>query len=159
MLQQGFIILWILLGMEVSAQTIYKCLGANGGVTLSDDPCPLGMRSEILRAPAPTVNQLQIAPKVVPNTKVPVLTEKYSPRVPPRVVTPPPAPDDGLGDGYGILSKEYRAAKKSPHRDLYPKRDGLGDGYGIFSQEYRQLHQSPDPADKPHHPYLHRKRD
>lgn len=139
MLRFFFIILLILLSINTNADMVYKCFSADGKVTLSDDSCPSGMRSEILNI-TPNVNQMKVLPNPPTFSKIP----EKSTTLPVIVVPvapikrfPKQPPDDGLGDGYGVLSREYRANKSGkPHWG-----DGLGDGHGVFSKEYRKHQQ------------------
>jgi hypothetical protein len=143
MLRFFLIILLILLSINSNADVVYKCFSADGKVTLSDETCPSGMRSEALNI-APNVNQMKVMPDAPKPLKLP---EKFpnkstiSPMVilpvAPIKIFPKQPPDDGLGDGYGVLSREYRSTKNGkPYWG-----DGLGDGYGVFSKEHRKHQQ------------------
>jgi hypothetical protein len=139
MLRFFLIILLILLSKMTNADVVYKCFSADGKVTLSDEVCPSGMRSETLNI-APNVNQMKVLPDPPIVFKIP---EKSTTSpivilpVAPIKIFPKQPPDDGLGDGYGVLSREYRATKNG--KPFWG--DGLGDGYGIFSKEHRRHQQ------------------
>lgn len=140
MLRNFFSISLILLTINTNADTIYRCLSADGKTTLSDDPCPSGMRSETLNIP-PKVNQMKVLPDSPQLFKIPEKIPEKSTASPviiiPQKILPKQPPNDGLSDGYGVLSREYRATKNGkPYWG-----DGLSDGYGVFSKEHRKYEQ------------------
>jgi len=128
--------LLILLSINLNADTVYKCFSADGKVTLSDEICPSGMRSETLKIP-PKVNQMKVLPDPPKPPEKPTLKSPPPVVIIPQKTFPKQPPNDGLGDGYGVLSREYRANKNGkPYWG-----DGLGDGFGVFSKEHRKHQQ------------------
>ncbi len=140
MLRGCVCIFLILLTINTHADIVYKCFSADGKVTLSDDPCPSGMRSETLNIP-PKVNQMKVLPDppplFKPPEKIPDKSNTSNIIIVPQKILPKQPPSDGMGDGYGVLSREYRANKNG----LPFWGDGLGDGFGVFSKEHRKHQQ------------------